>query len=62
MISMSIAMVVFAIIIGRVEITPDYYPTFLSAVKIAFTIFTGLSLIGIFASYYRGNIRKNTNT
>jgi len=62
MISMSIAMVVFAIIIGRVEIIPDYYPTFLLAVKIAFTIFTGLSLIGIFASYYRGNIRKNTNT
>ena len=59
--SMAIAMVVFAIIIGRVEITPQYYPNFLSAVKIAFTIFTALSFVGIFASYYRGNIRKNTN-
>jgi EmrB/QacA subfamily drug resistance transporter len=61
MTSMAIAMVVFAMIIGRVEITPEYYPTFLFAVKIAFTIFTGLSFVGIFASYYRGNIRKNTN-
>ncbi|NYT13307.1 MAG: MFS transporter [Candidatus Methanofastidiosa archaeon] len=59
--SMAIAMVVFAIVIGRVEITPEYYPNFLSAVKIAFTIFTALSFVGIFASYYRGNIRKNTN-
>ena len=59
--SMAIAMVVFAIVIGRVEITPEYYPNFLSAVKIAFTVFTALSFVGIFASYYRGNIRKNTN-
>jgi EmrB/QacA subfamily drug resistance transporter len=62
MTSMAIAMVVFAMIIGRVGITPEYYPTFLSAVKIAFTIFTSLSFVGIFASYYRGNIRKNTNS
>ena len=60
MTSMAIAMVVFAMIIGRVGITPEYYPTFLSAVKIAFTIFTGLAFVGIFASYYRGNIRKDT--
>ncbi len=62
MMSMAIAMVVFAIIIGRVEITPEYYSAFLSAAKIAFTIFTSLSFIGIFTSYYRGNIRKDSNS
>ena len=62
MMSMAVAMVVFALIIGRVEITPEYYFVFLSAVKIAFSIFTGLSFVGIFASYYRGNIRKDSKS
>ena len=62
MMSMAITMVVFALVIGRVEITPEYYFVFLSAVKIAFSIFTGLSFVGIFASYYRGNIRKDSNS
>jgi len=57
--SMAIAMVVFAIVIGRVEITPEYYANFLSAVKISFIIFSVLAFIGIFASYYRGNIRND---
>ena len=59
MLSMAIAMVVFAIVIGRVEITPEYYANFLSAVKISFIIFSVLAFIGIFASYYRGNIRND---
>ncbi len=62
MMSMAVAMVVFALIIGRVEITPEYYFVFLSAVKIAFSIFTGFSFVGILASYYRGNIRKDSNS
>lgn len=62
MMSMAVAMVVFALIIGRVEITPEYYFVFLSAVKIAFSIFAGLSFVGILASYYRGNIRKDSNS
>ena len=62
MMSMAISMVVFALIIGRVGITPEYHSVFLSAVKIAFSIFTGLSFAGIFASYYRGNIRKDSNS
>ena len=59
MLSMAIAMVVFAIVIGRVEITPEYYANFLSAVKISFIIFSVFAFIGIFASYYRGNIRND---
>jgi MFS family permease len=58
MTSMAIAMVVFAVIIGRVEITPEHYGNFISAVKLSFTIFTTLALVGIFASHYRGNIRN----
>jgi len=59
MLSMAIAMVVFAIVIGRVEIIPEYYANFLSAVKISFIIFSVFAFIGIFASYYRGNIRND---
>lgn len=52
--SMGITMLLFAIYIGRVEITPEYYPLFLSSTKIAFIIFTALCCGGIFASLVRG--------
>ena len=52
--SMGITMLLFAIYIGRVEITPEYYPLFLSSTKTAFIIFTALCSAGIFASLARG--------
>jgi len=55
--SMGIAMLLFAIYIGRVEITPEHYPLFLSSTKIAFIIFTALCSAGIFASLARGKTR-----
>jgi EmrB/QacA subfamily drug resistance transporter len=55
--SMGIAMLLFAIYIGRVEITPEYYPLFLSSTKIAFIIFTALCFGGIFASLARAKTR-----
>lgn len=55
--SMGITMLLFAIYIGRVEITPEYYPLFLSSTKIAFIIFTALCSAGIFASLARGKTR-----
>ena len=55
--SMGIAMLIFAIYIGRVEITPEYYSSFLMSVKIAFTIFAILCFGGIFASLARGKLR-----
>ncbi len=55
--SMGIAMLIFAIFIGRVEITPEYYPAFLSGLKVAFAIFAALCFGGIFASLARGKIR-----
>jgi EmrB/QacA subfamily drug resistance transporter len=57
MFSIGIAMLAFSIIIGRVEITPNYYPLFLRSVKVAFAIFSALCFIGIFISLSRGKMR-----
>lgn len=55
--SMGIAMMIFAIYIGRVQITPEYYPLFLKSMKLAFAIFAVLCFGGIFASLARGRTR-----
>ena len=57
MLSMGIAMLIFALFIGQVQITPPYYHQFLKSVKAIFTIFTFLCLGGIFASITRGKLR-----
>lgn len=54
MLSMGIAMMIFAMIIGRVEITPEYHPLFVSSLNFAFVFFTVLCVIGVFASLQRG--------
>jgi EmrB/QacA subfamily drug resistance transporter len=55
--SMGITILIFSIVIGRVRITPEYYPVFLKSTKIAFTFFTVLCLGGILASLARGKVR-----
>ncbi|MEM3383765.1 MAG: MFS transporter [Nitrososphaerales archaeon] len=55
--SIGIAMLIFAIYIGRVQITPEYYLLFLMSIKAAFIIFSFLCFIGIFASLIRGKVR-----
>ena len=57
MLSMGIAMVIFAFHIGGARITPEYYPLFLTSVKTAFIIFAVLCFGGIFASLARGKVR-----
>ncbi len=57
MLSQGIATLLFALYIGRVEITPALYPQFLSSAKTAFVIFAVLCVAGIFASLARGDIR-----
>jgi len=57
MLSMGLAMLVFAVVIGRVEITPEVYVQFLSGVRIAFIVFAALCFAGIFASLARGRVR-----
>jgi EmrB/QacA subfamily drug resistance transporter len=58
MFSMGVATLIFAIIIGRAEITPDVYPEFLQSTNVAFIIFTILCAGGIFASAYRGKMNS----
>jgi EmrB/QacA subfamily drug resistance transporter len=57
MLSMGIAMVVFALFIGSARITPEYYPFFLTSLRTAFMIFSFLCFGGIFASLARGKVR-----
>ena len=57
MLSMGIAMLIFAIYIGKVQITPQYYSLFLTSIKAAFIIFAVLCFAGIFASLARGKVR-----
>jgi MFS family permease len=54
MLSMGLAMMIFAIFIGPVEITPEYYHQFVSSLHYAFILFTVFCIIGIFASLVRG--------
>jgi EmrB/QacA subfamily drug resistance transporter len=56
MLSQGIATLLFALFIGRVEITPEAYPLFLASARMAFTVFAALCVGGIFASLTRGKI------
>jgi EmrB/QacA subfamily drug resistance transporter len=56
--SLAIVVLLFALYIGRVEITPAYYPLFMSSQKTAFIIFAALCFGGIFASLARGKMRR----
>ncbi|MFC1937153.1 MFS transporter [Chloroflexota bacterium] len=60
MFSMAIAMLIFAVIIGRVEISPQYYPVFITSLKIGFITFSALCFAGIFASLATGKIQTNS--
>lgn len=57
MLSMGVAMLIIAVIMGHAEITPEYYPQFLDCVRVAFIVFTVLCFGGIFASLARGNTK-----
>jgi MFS family permease len=54
--SMGIVTLVFALMIGQVEIRPENYPQFLSSVRIDFVILSTLCFGGIFASLARGRV------
>jgi MFS family permease len=57
MLSMGIATLSIAVIVGPVEITPSVYQPFLKSVNVSFLIFAGLCTVGIFASLARGKVR-----
>jgi len=58
MVSMGISMLIFSVLIGRVQITPEQSPSLMKSIVAAFIIFTVLCFIGIFFSLARG--KKNT--
>ena len=58
MLSMGIATLIFAVYIGRVQITPEQYPLFLKSTQVAFLVFGLLCLAGILASLARGRLRE----
>jgi MFS family permease len=53
MLSMGIAMMVLAIFVGNVEITPALYPAFIEGMKISMLVFAVLCVAGIFFSLVR---------
>jgi EmrB/QacA subfamily drug resistance transporter len=59
MLSMGIVTLIFALFIGRAQITPEYYPMLINSTKLVFTISACLCLCGIFFSLYRGRLRPN---
>jgi EmrB/QacA subfamily drug resistance transporter len=50
MLSMGIAMMVLAIFIGNVQITPALYPAFIEGMKVSMGIFAAMCIAGIFLS------------
>ncbi len=59
MFSLAIVLLLFALYIGRVQITPPYYPAFLTSMRMAFIISAALCFLGIFASIARGKTHDN---
>jgi hypothetical protein len=55
--STGITILIFSIVIGKVQITTEYYPVFLKSVKLTFTFFAVLCFGGMFASLARGKVR-----
>lgn len=58
MFSMGIALMLFSLFLGRVEINPEYFDDFMKVMKISFIIFTFLCTGGVFASLARGKMES----
>jgi EmrB/QacA subfamily drug resistance transporter len=54
MLSMGVAVMLLALLMGNVPIVPEHFEAFLSCVRTAFPLFAGLCLVGVFASLARG--------
>ena len=60
MLSMGIATLIFALFIGKAQITPEYYPALIQSIKVALIVFSCLCAVGIYFSLYRGRLRKDS--
>ena len=57
--SLGTTLLLFALFIGRVQITVDNYPQFLKSMQTAFVIMSVLCFLGIFASIARGKAHNS---
>lgn len=62
MLSMGVVMILFALHMGRVNITQEHYSEFLRSMRAAFIIFSVLCTAGVFASLARGKIHSSQGT
>ena len=62
MLSMGIVTLIFALYIGRAQITPQSYGMLIKSVRVAFVVFSCLCAGGIFFSLYRGRLRPDKFT
>ncbi len=60
MFSMAVVMLIFALYMGRIQITASVYPLFIKSIKVAFGIFSGLCLVGILPSISRGRVHSKS--
>jgi EmrB/QacA subfamily drug resistance transporter len=56
--SLGMATVLFAVFVGKVQITQEYYPQFLASVRTSFIIGSAVCFAGIFISLARGKVRS----
>ena len=58
--SIGIVMMLFALFIGRVEITQEYYPQFITSLRASFSISSVLCFAGMFMSMARGRAHHHS--
>lgn len=56
--SMGITMIIMGMVMGRVVITQEYYPAFLTTARIGFGVFSAICFGGIFVSLSRGKVHR----
>ena len=61
MLSMAIATVVLALMLGNVLITPEVYPRFLHSIHTVFYCSAALCGLGVFFSFARGKTKQDAN-
>ncbi len=58
MLGMGIAMLIFALYLGKEQISPENYSLFLTGTRTAFAVFAVLCFVGIFTSLARGKLNR----
>jgi EmrB/QacA subfamily drug resistance transporter len=57
MLSLAVATLIFGLLLGRVQVTPEHHSAFIASVRCALLVFFGLCLTGIYFSLSRGSLR-----